>query len=379
MPTTNEQEPPAAGAIPSLPTKDPSSDRTHTEAQADEYARSGKGGKFRFKSSRSSRSDSKHREHRHRRHHHHRHKRSHHDHDRTHDTKRTDRPSSTKRHKRSHRTPSPDPSSTTTNPNSTRGLSPNAAFRESLFDALGDDEGASYWESVYGQPIHNFAVPSVPKGPEGELEQMDEEEYAAYVRTQMWERTREGMIEEQERLRAERMRQKRREERGAREARERSRFERDMEESLRRGQARRRLKALKAVWEEYARSWDEVDRAAAAAAAAAGPDESKSGDERTRLRNLLYWPVESGKRRDVSREAVEEFMRHAPVSSSDSKDQSGAADLLSTLKAERVRWHPDKIQHRYGILGVDEVVMRSVTEVFQIVDTMWNELKEKQS
>ncbi|KAK1139508.1 hypothetical protein N8T08_000713 [Aspergillus melleus] len=313
MPTTNEQDPPAgAGAIPSLPTKDPSSNHNHSESQADEYTRSGKSGKFRFKSSRSSRSDPKHREHRHRHRHHHRHKRSHHDHDndRSHDTKRTDHSSSTKRHKHSHRTPSPDPSSTTANPNPTRGLSPNAAFRESLFDALGDDEGASYWESVYGQPIHNFAVPSVPKGPEGELEQMDEEEYAA--------------------------------------------------------------------------SWDEVDRAAASAAAAAaavaaGSDEGKSTDERTRLRNLLYWPVESGKRRDVSREAVEEFMRHAPVSSTDSKDQSGAADLLSTLKAERVRWHPDKIQHRYGILGVDEVVMRSVTEVFQIVDTMWNELKEKHS
>ncbi|KAI9042869.1 uncharacterized protein KD926_004935 [Aspergillus affinis] len=384
MPTTNEQEPPAAEAIPPLSTENLSSNHTHTHAQsqADDYTRSSKSGKFRFKSSRSSRSDSKprdyrdrerDREHRHR--HHHRHKRSHHDHD--HDRKRTDHASSTKRHKYAHRTPSPNPSSTTTNPNPTRGLSPNAAFRESLFDALGDDEGASYWESVYGQPIHNFAVPSVPNGPEGELEQMGEEEYAAYVRTRMWERTREGMIEEQERLRAERMRQKRREERGAREAKERSRFERDMEESLRRGQARRRLKAWKAVWEEYARSWDEVDRAAAAAAA--GPAEGKSSDERNRLRNLLYWPVETGKRRDVSREAVEEFMRHALVSSGDTKDQSGAADLLSTLKAERVRWHPDKIQHRYGVLGVDEVVMRSVTEVFQIVDTMWNGLKEKHS
>jgi hypothetical protein len=68
---------------------------------------------------------------------------------------------------------------------------------------------------------------------------------------------------------------------------------------------------------------------------------------------------------------VEEFMRRAP----------GAEDggLLSVLKAERVRWHPDKIQQRYGGLGVDEAVMRSVTEVFQIIDRMWSEAKEKQS
>ena len=65
-------------------------------------------------------------------------------------------------------------------------------------------------------------------------------------------------------------------------------------------------------------------------------------------------------------EAVQEFLKQAP-----------AGDLLSTLKVERVRWHPDKIQHRYGVLGVDDKVMRSVTEVFQIVDRMWNEELER--
>ncbi|KLU83995.1 hypothetical protein MAPG_03043 [Magnaporthiopsis poae ATCC 64411] len=33
-------------------------------------------------------------------------------------------------------------------------LDADAAFRESLFDAMADDEGAAYWEGVYGQPIH---------------------------------------------------------------------------------------------------------------------------------------------------------------------------------------------------------------------------------
>ncbi|KAE8417251.1 hypothetical protein BDV36DRAFT_257447 [Aspergillus pseudocaelatus] len=240
------------------------------------------------------------------------------------------------------------------------GLNADAAFRESLFDALGDDEGAAYWESVYGQPIHNYAVPNVPKGPNGELEQMDEEEYASYVRTKMWERTREGMLAEQERLRAEKARQKRREERREEDMREKMRFERAMEESLRRGKERRRVKAWGRVWEEYVRSWGEVDRAV---------DQVRDGGggEGVRLRNLIFWPVESGKRGDVSRETVEEFMRHAP-----------GEDLLAVLKAERVRWHPDKIQHRYGALGIDEVIMRSVTEVFQIIDRLWSEMKEKQ-
>ncbi|OGM45473.1 hypothetical protein ABOM_006353 [Aspergillus bombycis] len=299
-----------------------------------------KPGKFRFKSSKakcSSRRDESSSSHHHHRHTSHRHR-------------------SRRHHRR--RSASPDHEQQP-------GLNADAAFRESLFDALGDDEGAAYWESVYGQPIHNYAVPNVPRGPNGELEQMDEEEYASYVRTKMWERTREGMLAEQERLRAEKARQKRREERREEDVREKMRFERAMEESLRRGKERRRVKAWGRIWEEYVRSWGEVDRTVEQVRDTGG---GGGGGEGTRLRNLIFWPVESGKRADVSRETVEEFMRHAP-----------GEDLLAVLKAERVRWHPDKIQHRYGALGIDEVVMRSVTEVFQIIDRLWSEVKEKQS
>ena len=38
---------------------------------------------------------------------------------------------------------------------------PEAAFRESLFDAMADDEGAAFWEGVYGQPIHVYERPAV--------------------------------------------------------------------------------------------------------------------------------------------------------------------------------------------------------------------------
>ncbi|GFF40750.1 hypothetical protein IFM58399_06030 [Aspergillus lentulus] len=315
-------------------------------------------GKFRFKSSKSTKSKS-HRDEPYDTHHHHHHRRRHH-HSHHHDHHR-----SSKRHK-SKRSPSPNPRD---QGNPSR-LSPDTAFRESLFDALGDDEGAAYWETVYGQPIHRYPVPSVPKGPDGELEQMSEEEYAAYVRSRMWARTREGMLEEQERLRAERARQKRREEESAESQRERMRFEQAMEESLQRGRERRRLKVWKTAWDEYRRAWEEVNR------------EVNVGEgERRPFRNLVFWPVESGKRRDVSREAVEEFMRHAPVEASGMADSDGAdgmAGLLAVLKSERIRWHPDKIQHRYGALGIDENVLASVTEVFQIIDHMWNETRARQ-
>ncbi|KAF7587530.1 hypothetical protein BBP40_007089, partial [Aspergillus hancockii] len=179
-----------------------------TEPPSNDYARS-KSTKFRFKSSSSKHHESTHSRHRHSSH---RHKSKH------------------SRHR--HRSASP----TTDTPSETH-LNTDTAFRESLFDALGDDEGAAYWESVYGQPIHTYPIPNVPKGPNGELEQMSEEEYASYVRTRMWERTREGMEEERERLRAERAKQKRRE---ARAEEERGEFERAVEESLARGRERKR-------------------------------------------------------------------------------------------------------------------------------------------
>ncbi|PWY71648.1 hypothetical protein BO70DRAFT_414337, partial [Aspergillus heteromorphus CBS 117.55] len=270
-------------------------------------------------------------------------------------------------HNHRHQHPSITPQSPQYPPSNPTGrISPSTAFRESLFDALGDDEGASYWESVYGQPIHTYAVPTTPNPATGELEMMDEEEYVAYVRSKMWERTREGMLAEQERVRGERMRKKRREER--REA-ERMRFQVEVEGSLRRG-GRGGGEGLGEAWVEYARAWAWLD------ARREGGKEEGDG-----FRELVFWPVESGKRRDVCREKVEEFLRRCPGARGADGDGDGEGSLLATLKTERVRWHPDKIQHRYGGLGkgIDEAVMRSVTEVFQIVDHMWNEERKKQT
>lgn len=120
----------------------------------DEYSRSRRS-KFRFKSPKS-KSRSKHEEDHHDDHHHHRHHHRHHHHHRS-KRRKTNRDDDDRR--------SPSPYSL-----HHRSISPNSAFRESLFDALADDEGAAFWESVYGQPIHTYDIPSVPKGPNGELE-----------------------------------------------------------------------------------------------------------------------------------------------------------------------------------------------------------------
>ncbi|KAJ5112660.1 hypothetical protein N7532_000705 [Penicillium argentinense] len=341
-------------------TSTPEESDGHKAEPADDKTKSTRSKRFRFKDSDSKHSSSSHRRRHHSRDRHgdrgHRHRSSHHSH-------------RSKRRSRSRSPNSHDPRNSS--------LDAEAAFRESLFDALGDDEGAAYWESVYGQPIHHYAVPEVPKGPDGELERMDEEEYAAYVRARMWERTREGMLEAQEKLREERRQAKMRENAARGRERERGAFERAMEESLRRGAERKKKKAWVGVWEEYLKCWEEIAKIVqknqgptSTGSSESRADESTSGGTGPTskpLRDLLFWPVESGKRRDVSPESVEAFMKHAPPS----------GDLLSTLKVERVRWHPDKIQHRYGALGIDEKVIRSVTEVFQIVDRMWSEERER--
>ncbi|OJD17180.1 hypothetical protein AJ78_02724 [Emergomyces pasteurianus Ep9510] len=291
---------------------------------------------------------------------------------------------SSKRHKSSHHSPPPSAQPPE--------LSPDAAFRESLFDALADDEGAAYWESVYGQPIHTYARPDGG----GELEQMTDEEYAAYVRARMWEKTHEALFEERERKKREREKQK--EEDRWRKGGEPQAFERMIDESLRRGQERK-LKKRRAdvwldVWRKYLDSWEDLNaRARAAAVTAASSTSSQycpSADiANEKLRNLIFWPVESGKRRDITPEAVETFIRNAPMPTPTNtpaagaglgqrgKSQPHASDLLTVLKIERVRWHPDKMQRRYGALGMEEQLVKSATEVFQILDRIWVEERER--
>lgn len=341
MSSTRGDPPPATG--------DARADDNTTHEATRQDARSSKSGRFRFKSKRRPRDDDEDSSHSH----HHKRRRRHH-----------------RSYHRSSKCRKSSPSSEH-DPSQPPPLSPNTAFRESLFDALGDDEGAAFWESVYGQPIHTY--PSARHGPEGELEQMDDEEYAAYVRARMWERTHQGLIEERERRRLEREKEKERaKERAQASGRNRTKdesFERAVEESLKRGQERKKRKAWVEIWERYLQSWDRLN-AHSTATSSDGVD-----GEKLHLRNLICWPVQSGKRSDISREAVENFIRHAPGDTSVGKKDD--VNITNIMKMERVRWHPDKIQQRYGALGIEEPVMKSVTEVFQILDHLWNVEKEK--
>jgi hypothetical protein len=334
-----------------------SSEDSHAEAQAPlatndsnlnpraaEHARARKS-KFRFKSSKrksthdedhlsSSHSDG----HRHRHHHHHR----------------------SKRRKQSE--PPDDPAlyddTYLPNTSSEQYLDPDTAFRESLFDAMADDEGAQFWEGVYGQPIPK--IPPVKEGPTGELEAMTEDEYAAHVRAEMYKKTHQYLFEEKARREQAKKEKERLAEEARREEASSEQFRRVVDESLKRGRERservQRASQWANKWNAYEKAWDELE------------DRSKSGAAR------IPWPVWKGTKEDISKEEIETFFLNGPTAG-----KSDQADLLRTLKAERVRWHPDKMQQKLGGQGIDELKMRAITAVFQIIDRMWNELRDSKS
>ncbi|XXG96587.1 hypothetical protein Hte_002875 [Hypoxylon texense] len=328
-----------------VPPQEPQPDSEPAAAEgATETREKKRTSRFRFKSKKSSHShrdrdrdredrDDEESSHRHRRHrHHHHHHSSHHRH---------------KRRRTRSRSPTPP------NPFEPPPLGSDAAFRESLFDAMADDEGAAYWENVYGQPIHIYpqtrpsgTANAADAGEEEKeaacLERMDDNEYAAFVRQKMWEKTHQGLLEERARREA---RRKKRDEEQA----EAARLTREMERSLRRGEARRRRKGWKERFDEYVQAWGAWD----------GAPEG------------MAWPVRSGRREDVDAAAVKDFF----VLGIDAED-IGEAEFLAKLKEERVRWHPDKIQQKLGG-KVDEAIMRDVTAVFQIVDKLWSDTRAK--
>lgn len=229
-------------------------------------------------------------------------------------------------------------------------LDPDAAFRESLFDAMADDEGAAYWEGIYGQPIHIYSQ-EVPNRETGELERMTDEEYAAHVRQKMWEKTHAGLMEEKAR-RAKRREEKARQDREA-EARmeEERRIQREVERSLKRGEERRKRREWAERFRDYGAGWESWDGGA----------------------DKIPWPTRTGRRRDVEEEEVRAFfVRGLDL------ETLGEKEFAAKLKEQRVRWHPDKVQQKLGGREkADERVMKDVTVVFQVIDTLYDDIRSK--
>lgn len=190
---------------------------------------------------------------------------------------------------------------------------------------------------------------------------MSDEEYVSYVRGKMWEKSHGYIIEERRRRDEDRKRKRERDVRGEEEAR---RWHAGVEDALRRGEERRKRARWKGVWGRYVDGWENVFA-----------EDKEVGREKRPIREHIHWPVESGKLSDVGTEEIERFFRQAPRAARGVKE--GEVDLADVLKKERVRWHPDKMQQKAGSEGLDEGTVKVVTAVFQIIDRLWSELKDK--
>lgn len=170
----------------------------------------------------------------------------------------------------------------------------------------------------------------------------------AHVRSKMWEKS-HGYILEERRRKEESMKAKKKKQEEVRI------WDEGVEDALRRGEERRRKGKWVACWQGYLKGWEKV------------------AEIRTEklARDQLVWPVESGRQEDVSYEEVKRFFKNAPLSATTGQP----VDLGVVLKAERVKWHPDKVQQRFGSRRVDDNVMKAVTAVFQAIDRMWSETR----
>ena len=240
-------------------------------------------------------------------------------------------------------------------PNDGAKLDPDAAFRESLYDAMADDEGAQYWQEVYGQPVHEF--PRVHEGPDGKLDRMTEDEYMEFVRAEMWKKTNAGFLEEKDR-RAKARKEAEEREREARQIRERiaredAEFRERVDASLRKGKQREERRKRAEAWQEYQNGWELLGQ--------------QSVED---VVPVVPWPTLEQVSDVPTSQQIEAFMRYAIEVGGATPDT-----LPSLLKVERVRWHPDKVQQR-ARGRLDEATIRRVTAVFQIIDDLWMKHKK---
>lgn len=276
-----------------------------------------------------------------------------------------------------------------TNPGGAAKDDPNVAFRDSLFDALADDEGAAYWESVYSQPIHVYQRPTVENA-KGELEEMNDEQYAAYVQTRMWEKKnpqimleRERMVKQKREEEEERTKQReefvRRKQRAAWEhaqsagARKFAGLDSDGKERyeyvLDPSGASQRSKDItgqeyREAWATYIAAWDNLKLELLEAR-----DKPEASSNAGSPSQRIPWPVLQSK--PVTKPNIEDFMRHAPH-----EHGGNGPARLQLLKMERVKWHPDKIQQRFTG-NVDEGTMKIVTGIFHVVDALLEDERER--
>lgn len=134
-----------------------------------------------------------------------------------------------------------------------------------------------------------------------------------------------------------------------RQKKEEARLAKEMEQALRRGEARKKAKSYEDNFAKYVKAWETWD----------GTQEN------------IPWPTGSGTRKGVVEKSVRSFFTNGIGNDVDSEE------FAAKLKEQRVRWHPDKMQQKMG--GKDQVtkgVMADITMIFQVIDTLYSDFRK---
>lgn len=195
---------------------------------------------------------------------------------------------------------------------------------------------------------------------------MTDEDYVNYVKTKMWEKKhpevlqqrkqndREKKLEEEERTKRRERFVRRKEQRA---------WERSQSNKIDDGENDRyeyqfagetngtnddntRDKASANGWTNYLSAWDELKH-------------DLVHSPFTTQTNRIVWPLLESQ--TPTKANVKAFMRTLPQRS-----------RFRALKAERVKWHPDKMQQRFSG-RVDKATLEKVTAVFQTMDELYEE------
>ncbi|KAH8589365.1 hypothetical protein B0O99DRAFT_637090 [Bisporella sp. PMI_857] len=230
-------------------------------------------------------------------------------------------------------------------------------------DALLSSEGAANFEGIYGQPIDRF--PRKKWGSKGTWVPMTLPEFAHNVEVKLWEFGPEGM--EAARAKHEEARQKKEEEerkhetdfQDAQQKKERAKQERAKEREKHEAEKARAKKAATVrwaklwaeAWDTYTTKWEQVE----------------TGRVRISV-STIPWPVWGGSYKDLNATTVGQFFRKAPREKVWRGFNPENEQLRELLKQERARWHPDKINQKYGGQDIDRDVIEAVTEVSKLLN-----------
>lgn len=223
-----------------------------------------------------------------------------------------------------------------------------AKFRAKLFDAMEDDERLDSMEARFNayhvpERWQNTGTKTSTDNPD----EMDEDQYAEWIRRGMWERRHKQEIEEEQR------REKEREERRARERRQR-RKQRELEEEARKSLKEKEAKVAGQAFDSYLSAW--------AALLASTVTQLRFRD--------IPWPLHIKPRsaEDVTPNAVTSFL----LSESHSSGRSRKQRIRDTL----LIYHPDRFE-KWVLMIKDEKEKERAREVAGELVRILNSLGEE--